>query len=210
METIKLNKRNILGKGLKKLEAANKVPAVVYNSKGESTAVETELGPVLRALAHASTTTILNVDVDGKLMKVLIKEVQYNPRDGRCQHVAFFQIDESKEMQFEVPIEIVGIAPAVKNNLGALVRPVQSLDVKCKLADLVPSIKVDISNLEATGQSISVSDLQFPEGMRLVREEEKKMIVVTISEITEESAAPTTPAEGEEAAAPAEAEEKAE
>ncbi len=95
-------------------------------------------------------------------------------------------------MVFSIPFEIVGISPAVKNNLSVLVEVLDSIEVRCKVNDLIPSIKVDISKLEHPGQSISVNELEIP-GISLINEDLKNATVVTISDLQEEII--TTPTE---------------
>ena len=89
-------------------------------------------------------------------------------------------------MSFTIPFEIIGISPAVKNNLGVLVDVLPSIDVKCKLESLVPFIEVDVSNLEHPGQSISVNDLNIPEGISLVNDEQATATIVTVTELQKE------------------------
>jgi len=146
-------------------------------------------------LRNATSTTILDAELDGKSFKVIVKEVDMNPVTDELRHIAFFEIDESKDMVFSIPFEIVGISPAVKNNLGVLVEVLDSIEVRCKVNDLIPSIKVDISKLEHPGQSISVNELEIPKNISLINEDLKNATVVTITELQEEII--TTPTESE-------------
>ena len=98
-------------------------------------------------------------------------------------------------MVFSIPFEIIGISPAVKNNLGVLVEVMDSIEVRCKVNDLIPSIKVDISGLEHPGQSISIDELEIPKNISLINEELKNATVVTITEMQEEIV--STPTESE-------------
>jgi len=222
METIKLLERDINGKKNNVLLSEGFVPAVVYNAKTESKNIMLDITTAKKIAREATSTTILNADLEGKSLKVIVKEIDMNPVTDELRHIAFFEIDESKDMVFSIPFEIVGISPAVKNNLGVLIEVMDSLDVRCKVNDLVPSIKVDISKLEHPGQSIAVEDLDIPEGISLVNEELKHATIVTITElqkeIVEETVEPAeegeeegdTPAEeGEKPAEDAQEEEKA-
>jgi len=199
METIKLLERDINGKKNNVLLSEGFVPAVVYNAKTESKNIMLDLTTAKKIGREATSTTILNADLEGKSLKVIVKEIDVNPVTDELRHIAFFEIDESKDMVFSIPFEIVGISPAVKNNLGVLIEVMDSLDVRCKVNDLIPSIKVDISKLEHPGQSIAVEDLDIPEGISLINEEAKHSTIVTITELQKEiveTAAPTE--EGEE------------
>ncbi len=106
-------------------------------------------------------------------------------------------------MVFEIPFELEGISPAVKNNLGVLVQVLPALEVRCKVSDLVDSIKLDISNLEFPGQGISVEDIALPNGISLINEELKSSPIVTITQLQKEEVIEEKPAEvveGEEGA----------
>ncbi len=208
METITLEKRELLGKKSQNLLAQGFIPAVVYNAKGDSTNVQIESSSAKKLVRMATSTTIFEAKLGDKTSKVLVKEVDFNPVTEEIRHIAFFEIDESKEMVFSIPFEIVGISPAVKNNLGILVKVLPDIDVRCKLADLKPSIVIDISGLEHPGQIIGVHDIKLPEGMELINKELEQATIVTITELQKEEvvAAPVegAPVEGEAVVAPTE------
>jgi len=198
MEKIVLAKRNIIGSKSKNLLKENITPAVIYNAKGESTNIQLDSSIAGQISREATSTTIYDTELDGKSSKVLVKEIDFNPLTEELRHISFFEIDESKPMVFTIPFHIVGISPAVKNNLGVLIEALDSIEVRCKLSDLQPFIEIDISGLDHPGQSIAVEDIKLPEGMNLINEETKKATIVTVTEPEkeEEIVAPVA-AEGE-------------
>jgi len=200
METIVLQKRNILGKKTKNLLSKGIVPAVMYNAKRDSINVQLDSSVAKQIAKIATSTTIFEAELDGKTSKVLVKDIDLNPVTEEIRHISFFEIDESKKMVFTIPFEIVGVSPAVKNNLGTLVKVLPSIDVRCTLAELKPNIVIDISGLEHPGQIISVHDITLPEGMELINKEMEQATIVTITELQKEEVA-ATPAEGTEATA---------
>ena len=198
MEKIVLAKRNIIGSKSKNLLKENITPAVIYNAKGESTNIQLDSSIAGQISREATSTTIYDTELDGKSSKVLVKEIDFNPLTEELRHISFFEIDESKPMVFTIPFHIVGISPAVKNNLGVLIEALDSIEVRCKLSDLQSFIEIDISELDHPGQSIAVEDIKLPDGMSLINEETKKATIVTVTEPEkeEEIAAPIA-AEGE-------------
>jgi len=118
---------------------------------------------------------------------------------NEINHVSFFKIDEKSEMLFEIPIYLTGIAPAVKNNLGALVQTMNSVEVRCKVADLIPSFTVDISKLEGPGQTIKLGEITIPEAIKLVHKEDLHSTIVTITELQAEEVAETVATDSTEA-----------
>jgi large subunit ribosomal protein L25 len=186
MEKITFEKREVLGKKNKRLFDEGYIPAVVYNSKGDSTNIKITRSFASKIMSEVTSATVLDADYDGKDMKVIVKEIDVNPFTERIRHIAFFEIDEKQEMTFTIPFKIVGVAPAVKNNLGILVDVLSSIDVRGKLSDLVPFIEIDVTKLEHPGQSISLDDLDLPKSLELVNEDLAETTVVTITELQEE------------------------
>jgi large subunit ribosomal protein L25 len=183
MEKITLQKRDITGKKTKQLRTENLVPAVIYNSKKESTNVSIDKGIAVQLYKHATSTTILDLDIEGRELKAIVKEFDINPRTDELLHVAFFEIDPKIKMNFTIPFRVEGVSPAVKNNLGILVQVLDSLDVRCTLDQLIPEIVVNISGLEHPGQTVTVEDIELPKGLEFIHEEDSKATIVTITQL---------------------------
>lgn len=186
MEKIDFEKREVLGKKNKKLLSEGYIPAVLYNAKGNSRNIQIPYPVADRIVKVVTSATVLDADYDGKDIKVIVKEIDVNPLTDKIRHIAFFEIDKDEEMTFTIPFKSIGVAPAVKNNLGILVEVHSSLDVRCKLENLVPFIEVDISNLEHPGQSISLDEIEIPNGISLENEDMAEATIVTITELQEE------------------------
>lgn len=197
MEKLQLEKREILGKKVRHLRKDGLTPTVVYNSKGESINVSMSNSDADWLSRNTTSTTILETQLEKDSFKTLVKELSINPVTDEINHVSLFRIDESAPMVFTVPFNIVGISPAVKNNLGVLVNVLDGIDIRCKLSDLKPSIDIDISKLDSVGQTINVDDIQLPNGMSLINDEQAKATIVTITEIQKVEEVIVTPVEGE-------------
>ena len=198
MEKITFEKREVIGKKNKRLFDEGYIPAVVYNSKGDSTNIKITRSFASKIMSEVTSATVLDAEYDGKDMKVIVKEIDVNPFTERIRHIAFFEIDEKQEMTFTIPFKIVGVAPAVKNNLGILVEVLSSIDVRGKLSDLVPFIEIDVTKLEHPGQSISLDELDLPKSLELLNEDLAETTVVTITELQEEMTIEEPEAEEEE------------
>ena len=186
MEKLSLQKRELTGRKAKQLLREGILPGVLYNSKGESVNIQLPTSDAIILTNDATLTTIVDVEFDGKDKKVIIKDLDFSPRTEAIRHIAFFEIDEKQPMVFEIPFELVGISPAVKNNLGVLVNVLPTLEVRCKVSDLVPFIELDLTKLEFPGQSISVEDIKLPEGISLINEDLKTSPIVTITQLQKE------------------------
>lgn len=186
MEKILFLERDINGKKNKVLREEGFIPAVVYNSKTESKNIMLDSSTAQRIAREATSTTIFDVELEGKKFKALVKEIDYNPVTDDLRHIAFFSVDETADMVFTIPFELVGVAPAVKNNLGVLIQVLDDIEVRCKVSEIIPSINVDISKLEHPGQSIGVDELNIPEALEIMNEDLKNATVVTITELQSE------------------------
>lgn len=182
MKNLKLQKREITGKKVKRLKDEGLTPGVVYSSKGDSKNVSLMRSDADWIFRNTTSTSILDTELDGKIFKTLVKEFGINPVTGDINHVSLFEIDEKVPMIFSVPFRLIGVSPAVKNNLGVLINVLDSIDVRCPLSKLQADIEIDISNLEHPGQSINVNDIKLPEGMSLINDDQANAAIVTITE----------------------------
>lgn len=183
MEKIKLDKRELIGKKIKQLRDKDIIPAVIYNSKGESVNVSIDKGTAVHLYKTATPTTILDIDLDGKDKKAIVKDFDINPRTAQLLHVSFFEVDPKARMDFTVPFTLEGISPAVKNNIGILVQVADTVRVRSKVDDLVSEIKIDVTGLEHPGQTISMEDIELPEGLELIHEDDSNMPIATITQL---------------------------
>ena len=183
MEKVKLNKREIVGKGLRKLREEDLVPAVIYNSKGESVNVSIDKGTAVQLYKTATPTTVLDVEIGKKSRKAIVKDFDINPRNDQLLHISFFEIDPKVKMNFTIPFTLEGLSPAVKNSIGILVQISDFINVRCKLEDLIPEIRIDVTGLEHPGQTISMEDVELPEGIELIHEENEDLPIATITQL---------------------------
>lgn len=183
MEKLILQTRTATGKKNKQLLRDGFTPAVVYNAKGESFNVQMPSSIAKKTIREATSTTIIEIELEGKDKKVIIKDLDLNPLTDVIRHISFFEVDENKEMTFLIPFDIIGVSPAVKNTLGILVTLLSSVEVRGKVGSLVDSFTVDISELERPGQSVSIGDIELPEGLTLVNADHAKSSIVTITQL---------------------------
>jgi len=198
MEKLSLQKRELTGKKVKQLLRDKILPGVIYNSKGDSDNIQLSMSDAIKLVNQATLSTIVDIEIDGKNKKVIIKDIDTDPRTDDLRHIAFFEIDEKEAMVFDIPFELVGVSPAVKNSLGVLITVLPVLEVKCKLENLVPSIKIDISKLELPGQGISVKDVALPKGISLINEDIKASPIVTITQLQKQEVIEEVEVETEE------------
>ena len=207
--------RKAEGRGAnRRMRRAGKAPGVVYGGTQEPEAIELDHNALFHALRnekfHAS---ILSMTVDGKLTKVLLRDVQMHPFKNEILHVDFQRVDENRKIHVKVPLHFINgeNSPAVKVN-GAIVSHVTTdLDISCLPKDLPEFIEVDLIDLDV-GHSMHVSALKLPPGVAVVSRGKLDPVVATAVvpraqvETDEELAAAAAAAETAAAAAAAPAE----
>lgn len=208
------------GKGAsRRLRRAGKVPAVVY---GASTAAENiQFDHESLALTTRSdwfASSILDLLVDGKRQKVLLRDLQKHPVKPQLLHLDFLRIDESKPIRVYVSIRFVNKekSSAAKTSGVVISHNLTEVEVSCLPKDLPEAIELDLSGLEL-GDILHTSDLKLPEGVeipelklgkeydrtvvsaQMVREEVEEVPEVAEGEVPVEGEA--APAAGQPAAA---------
>jgi large subunit ribosomal protein L25 len=196
--------RDATGKGAaRRLRAAGRIPAVVYGRGAESKAISVDPGALLKLLhdSGAGMNTLIDLSVDGTTQTVLVKELQRDPVRGRPLHTDFYLVELDKTVEVSVPIHLVGRAAGVE--LGGIVdHPLRELELECLPRAIPEGVEVDVSALEI-GQSIHVRDLELPQGVSVLTDENLAVASVIAPTVVEEEV-PEEEVEAEEAAAEAE------
>lgn len=179
--TITVQKRGSTGKGAnRRLRAQGIIPAVFYTSGGVGIPVQAQEAPLQKLFEAMGRTTVFNVEIeDGdkrEIAPALIWDIDYHPTKNRFQHVDFFGVDLKKDVKIRVPLEFTGTAKGVK--LGGVIEAfIEFVDVIGKPLDLPNKLTVDVTPLEL-GDSLRVSDLALPQGVRPAMEASKTVIQV--------------------------------
>lgn len=218
MDNIELiaHKRDLLGKKVRFLRRKGITPVSLYGHGIESTSLQIETPALKKALAQAGKTSIIYLKVGSAKRQhmAIVRGIQRDPVKGELLHVDFYQVRMDQKLKIQVPLVLMGKAPAVKELGGILVQEMNSVEVECLPANMCHSIELDISNLVNLDQALHVKDLKVGEGITIVTGPEK--VVAKIArlriEVVEAVAAPAAEAEAEaeeKGKEEAEAEEKA-
>lgn len=214
---LKANERDLLGKKVKILRREKQIPAVLYGRKFTPLAVTLSKSEFEKVFKVASESTLLNIDIPSKeKVSALIRDIQRDPISDEIIHVDLYKVDMNREIQTEIPLHFVGIAPAVEDLEGNFITNKDAIKVECLPDKLVNEIEVDISLLKTFEDLIHIKNLNVPSGIKVLEEEEDIIAQVTpplseeeLKELEEEAAATTEKAQIENIEAEAE-KEKAE
>lgn len=175
--------RQLQGSGAsRRLRRAGKVPGIVYGGTVTPSSIEIEHNPLWHALQkEAFHSSILDLEIDGKSEKVLLRDFQPHAYKPQIMHIDFQRVDAKQKIHMRVPLHFHGEenSPAVKLSGGLISHVITELDVSCLPGDLPEFISVDLSGLEP-GNSVHVSDLLLPEGVTAVSHEDPVIVTVVV------------------------------
>ena len=161
------------------LRREGQVPAVLYGHNVEPRAVSAEAKLLSRVWMRAGRTKLIDLVVDGaRAQKVLVRELQVNPRNGRPIHADFFAVNLREKLTADVPLVITGESPAVVDSkVGTLQQLLNTLRIECLPSDLPSQFSVDVSGLAEIDSGIYVRDIQLPSGVTLVHIDPDELVV---------------------------------
>ncbi|MFA5935887.1 MAG: 50S ribosomal protein L25 [Patescibacteria group bacterium] len=172
--------RTELGKRVKNVRNAGKLPAVVYGHGTEPKALVLGVSEFQKLYRTAGSSSLIDLAIDGATtVKVLIQEVQVNHLTLRPQHVDLRQINMKEELEVEVPLAFKGDAPAVKEMAGTLMKAYDAVLVKCLPADLPHEITIDLGVLVGFDDLVTVADLKLPAGVTVLLDPTVSLVSVS-------------------------------
>ncbi len=166
MLTLKVEKRDPKD-SLSAIRKAGKIPAVFYGKKEASTPIMLSYAIFEKTLKEAGESTILHLEGEGIDVDVLIHEVDLNPVTDKPRHADFYVIEKGKKLEIKVPLEFIGVAPAVKDLGGILVKVMHEIEISALPKDLPQKLEVDISSLVSFDSVLTAKDIKLPEGIEL-------------------------------------------
>ena len=166
MLTLKVEKRDPKA-SLSTIRKAGKMPAVFYGKKEASTPIMLSYAIFEKTLKEAGESTILHLEGDGIDVDVLIHEVDLNPVTDKPRHADFYAIEKGKKLEIKIPLEFIGVAPAVKDLGGILVKVMHEMEIEALPKDLPHKLEIDISGLATFDSVVTASSIKLPEGVTL-------------------------------------------
>ena len=181
------------------------IPAIMYGAGEAPTMISLPHGEIEKATAHeAFFSSILNINLAGKPLQAIIKDMQRHPFKPRILHADFMRINANEKITMHIPLHFIGetMAPGVKDG-GIVSKHFVELEVKCLPINLPEYIEVDISALNLE-QGIHLTQIKLPQGVELahaIADDDHDQVVVNISAPrtadVEDTSAPVAAAEVE-------------
>jgi large subunit ribosomal protein L25 len=171
---LKVTNREILGKKVKHLRRQGITPVHLFGHGIESLALE-------RVLGQAGQTRLISLKLakEKKPRAAVVREFDRDWRKGKLLHVDFYQVKMEEKIKLEVPVVLVGEAPALKSKTTMLEHALGTLTIECLPAKIPTSLEVDISSLTELDQAIRVKDVTLDKDITVLNNPE--LVVVKIS-----------------------------
>jgi len=191
--------RNLQGTGAsRRLRTSGKTPGIVYGAGQEPKNIEVDHNALYHAMRkEAFHSSILEMDLNGKVEKVLLRDYQKHPFKQLVLHVDFQRIDATTKIHKKVPLHFINEAEsqAVKIDKCIINHIVSELEIECLAEQLPEFLTIDLANV-VKGQTLHVDDLQLGANIKVLTHGRKNPAVVTVVEPVEEViAAPVAAAE---------------
>lgn len=191
--------RTETGKGAaRKLRSAERIPGIVYGHHREPQPLALDMRELERLLEQiAPETTVVELQIDGRPTRTLIREIQRHPFKRQILHVDFQELVAGEIVTVDVPIVLVGSPEGVRAG-GTLDVVLREITVEVDPANIPNHVDVDVSGL-GLNASIHVRDLTLPPGVKVLDDEDATVCVVAPPRVEAEAPAAEAAAEGAEA-----------
>jgi large subunit ribosomal protein L25 len=194
-----------LGKRSRRILREGKLPAIVYGHNTEATPITLDKLEFQKVFVKSGRTHLVDLALDGRNEKVLVREIQTHPRRLGPIHVDLYQVNLQEKIEVEVPVHLVGESAPVKQGDADILQPLHSIRVECLPSDIPESFEVDITPLEEIDMELRVSNLTVPKGVTVLDDPDELVVkIVHKRELKVEEEVPAAeaavPAEGEAAA----------
>jgi len=205
--TLLTAQRDVLGKKTRFLRRQGITPVHLFGHNLKSLALQCDTAQLQHIIAQAGMTKLISLDIedDKRPRSVFIREIQRDAVTRQLLHVDFYQVRKGEKIAVDVPIILVGEAPAMREKGHMLIHGVTSLSIECLPDSVPPQIEVDLSSLEEVEQAIHVKDIVLSPDITVNADTDQLVVKVSKAVIKEEEVVVAAEVE-EEVVAEAEAE----
>ena len=166
MENYKALDRNKEAGSTHSLLTKGMVPGIIYGKGSEPTKIALE-DKILKKLMNSGSfySTIIDIDINGKVEKILPKQLQYHPVSDRLIHFDFLRVQENTKVNVEIPIEFLNQDKCPGLKKGGVLNTVRRLiELTCNANNIPSKLEFDLIESEI-GDAVKISNIKLPEGV---------------------------------------------
>ncbi len=188
---LEVSSRGVLGKKVKLLRRKGITPVHVFGHGIESLALQCDAVGLRKVLAKAGHARLVNLKIDDgqESRTVVVREIQRGPLTGELIHADFYQVNMEEQVRIEVPVALIGEAPALREKENTLAHELTTLTIECLPAQIPASIEVDISSLAEKDQVIRVGDIVLGKDVTVINDAEVVVVRISMRRIEKEEVA---------------------
>lgn len=169
---------------LEGLRKAGVFPAVYYGKKEEAKPIQMSASEFGKVWKEAGESTVVSITMPTGNVDALIHDVQFDVVTGQPIHADFYVFEKGHKVEISIPLEFIGVSPAVKEQGAVLMKVLHEIKIKAEPAKLPHAIEVDISSLINLNDHITAQSIKLPAGVELIENPEE--VVVSVAEAKEE------------------------
>ena len=169
--TIVAEPRTVTGKKVRRLRRDGYVPGVIYG-QSEPVKIQMDVKPLRRALRVAGTGQLTTIEVGGREYTVLAREIQQHVTRRDIIHVDFLEVDMTSTIRSEADLIGFGESAIAATGEGTIITVLYSVEIECLPDALVSQIEFDLTAIETAEDTITVGDLEVPEGVTILNDPE--------------------------------------
>jgi large subunit ribosomal protein L25 len=178
-------------KASKELRKEGLVPCNLYGETKDKNGLPEALAfsasfSELRKAVYTPHVYVVNLNIDGKERKAIIKELQFHPTTEALLHADFYEVNETKDITVGIPVKLNGLAQGVRDG-GKLNLSIRKIDVTAPYKNIPEVLNIDVTSLEL-GKAIKVGALQF-EGLKIATSPEVVVCSVKATRASRSAAA---------------------
>lgn len=166
MENYKALDRNKEAGSTHSLLTKGMVPGIIYGKGSEPTKIALE-DKILKKLMNSGSfySTIIDIDINGKVEKILPKQLQYHPVSDKLIHFDFLRVQENTKVNVEIPIEFLNQDKCPGLKKGGVLNTVRRLiELTCNANNIPSKLEFDLIESEI-GDAVKISNIKLPEGV---------------------------------------------
>ncbi|WP_252505028.1 50S ribosomal protein L25/general stress protein Ctc [Sporosarcina sp. Marseille-Q4943] len=160
------------------------IPSVVYGYNVENTPIAVREGELLKTLREVGRNGVIQLELDGKKLNVVLNEFQEDALRGEIRHADFLSIDMAEELEVDVTVQLVGESIGEKEG-GVVQQPNREVTIKVKPSDIPESFEVDISEMQI-GDTLSVADVRGKSKFEIITDDDYALVTISAPRSEEE------------------------
>lgn len=163
-----------------KLRQQDLIPGIIYSRGEETRHVQVDSAEFLRVYRVAGTTSIIDLELEGKTYPVIIKELQKHPVKNQYLHIDFQELSADETIKMYIPINLIN-RDEIRLQPSVLTQLIDEVEIECLPADIPTVAEVDVVDIDFT-TPVLVKDLDIAKNEKITMLTDVESVVCTLSE----------------------------